>query len=169
MTWRWTILGEPVAQGRPKFARVGSFVRTYTPAKSASWKSLAVEALCCAWDGPPLDDVCSVEVVAVFSRPKRLLRARDPDERLPHDRKPDGDNIAKALLDAMQAAGVLRDDARVSELVVRKRYAARHEGPRVEVVLTRIEASPPASVRSLPLPPGGVWVPGAGDEMGEGE
>ena len=34
------IYGEPVAQGRPRFARVGKYVHTYDPQKSKNYKQL---------------------------------------------------------------------------------------------------------------------------------
>jgi len=32
------VYGNPVAQGRPRFARRGNFVATYDPKESKSWK-----------------------------------------------------------------------------------------------------------------------------------
>lgn len=131
----WTVLGEPIGQGRPRACVIGGHARLYTPKKSASWCAQAVEAFACHWDGAPYDGAVRVTVDAVFSRPQRLLRRKDPDGRIAHASKPDADNVAKAVLDAMTKAGVLRDDALVTELLVRKWYAAREEGPRVEVSL----------------------------------
>lgn len=48
-----------------------------------------------------------------------------------HGKKPDADNLAKAVMDAMSAAGVWQDDAQVSDLRVTKQY-----GPRTGVNLT---------------------------------
>lgn len=137
-TWSWTILGEPVGQGRPRFARMGNHVRAYDPAKSRSWKAIAVEQFACHWDGGPLDQLVRLDVVAVFSRPKRLLRAKDPEGRVPHGAKPDGDNCLKAVADSLERAGVLRNDSLVSLAAVKKQYAAKGEGPRVEVVLSLV-------------------------------
>ena len=35
-----------------------------------------------AWMSAPSEDYCKLEVVAVFPRPKRLLRKKDPEEAL---------------------------------------------------------------------------------------
>ena len=53
----FTIVGEPVAQGRPRFSNRGGFVRTYDPAKSRNAKQhvrfAAAEAMK-EFDGEPL-------------------------------------------------------------------------------------------------------------------
>jgi Holliday junction resolvase RusA-like endonuclease len=129
----WLINGEPIGQGRPRACVVNGHARLYTPRRSDAWCGRAVEVLACHWDGAPHADLATVVIDAVFSRPKRLLRRLDPVGRIPHSSKPDADNVAKAVLDAMVKAGVLRDDALVNELTVRKWYAARDEGPCVFV------------------------------------
>ena len=37
---RFTIPGEPFGKQRPKFSRVGNYVRTYTPDETTSYESL---------------------------------------------------------------------------------------------------------------------------------
>lgn len=132
-SWSCIIHGDPVGQGRPRFSRRRDGVHTYNPERSEAWRSVAVETMCCHWDGGPIDAPCTVEVRAVLQRPKRLMRRCDPEWRLPCPCKPDVDNVAKAVLDALTEAKVLSDDARVVRLVVTKHYTAMDEGPRVEV------------------------------------
>ena len=36
--YKTVILGDPVAQGRPRFSRQGGFVKAYDPAKSRDYK-----------------------------------------------------------------------------------------------------------------------------------
>jgi len=40
----FTVDGEPVGKGRPRFARQGGFVRAYTPAKTVNWEQLVSDA-----------------------------------------------------------------------------------------------------------------------------
>jgi Holliday junction resolvase RusA-like endonuclease len=87
----------------------------------------------------PSDDLCRADIVAVFSRPKRLLRKKDPCCRIYHGSKPDIDNVAKSVLDSLVMAGVIRDDKQVVELFVRSVYASKEEGPCVEVRLSSID------------------------------
>lgn len=39
-----------------------------------------------------------------------------------HDKRPDADKLARAVLDAITESGTIRDDAQVVSLRVRKRY-----------------------------------------------
>jgi len=87
----------------------------------------------------PSDDLCRADIVAVFSRPQRLLRKKDPLQRIYHGSKPDIDNVAKSVLDSLVMAGVIRDDKQVVELFVRSVYASKEEGPCVEVRLSSID------------------------------
>lgn len=94
-----------------------------------------------------------VEVEAMAARPKRLVpRAAGgswpnsrPLERGPMWRctKPDADNVAKAVLDALVKAGVLRDDVQVVELVVRSLYAPVDGAPLVAVAVERVDGGGP--------------------------
>jgi Holliday junction resolvase RusA-like endonuclease len=43
---------------------------------------------------------------------------------LPHTMRPDSDNLAKLVLDAMMSAGLIGDDSAVSCLIVRKTWSA---------------------------------------------
>jgi Holliday junction resolvase RusA-like endonuclease len=125
--------GPPVGKGRPRFARRGAFVSTYTPAATANYESRV--ALAAHLSGAPKvpDDVpVSVDVLAVFARPKRLLRASDPDGLIPHLSKPDSDNVLKSVLDGLKA--ILRDE-QVADAIVRKRYAERGGQPRTEITI----------------------------------
>lgn len=131
------IPGEPVAQGRPRFARVGRFVRAFDPAKSRKWKALAAHWMRMAQhEGVAFPDgAVRVSVTAVFACPKGDFRKVPLGRRL-HARRPDAENVAKAALDA--GSGVLwRDDAQVSTLVVVKRIGAQGEAPFVRVEVER--------------------------------
>ena len=124
---RLVIYGEPVAKGRPRATRTG---RVYTPKRTADFEArvraavadIGVEAL----DGPLV-----VELDSVRARPGRLKAARHPDGLIPCDKRPDVDNLAKAVLDGLDA--LWEDDAQVVELVARKWYAERDGEPRTEV------------------------------------
>jgi Holliday junction resolvase RusA-like endonuclease len=65
-----------------------------------------------------------LELDVVVARPQSLRRRKDPRGRMWCATKPDADNAAKLMMDAIVKAGVLTDDTRVVELVVRKWYAA---------------------------------------------
>lgn len=127
------IPGKPHAQGRPRAARIGKRVRMYDPPASVEWKRAAAvlmrvargrEALLC---GP-----VSVEIAAVFASQKGGFKGRAT--RGWYVARPDGDNIAKAVLDA--GTGVLWvDDAQVVDLRVHKLAAEPGESAHVRVTV----------------------------------
>lgn len=130
---QFVIVGHPVGKGRPRFVRTTG--NAYTPAKTRSWEADAKAVFSQHYRGAPADEPLSVIVTAVFARPKRLMRAKDPNHRIPHTGKPDGDNILKAVGDALEAAGVVRNDSIINVATVSKWYAAKDEGPSVEVLI----------------------------------
>lgn len=146
MSWEFECLvpGPPIGKGRPRATTMGGHVRLYTPKKTADWERSAALLARNAWMRAPSEDLCKLEVVAVFSRPKRLLRKKDPEERLWHGSKPDIDNVVKSVADSLVMAGVIRDDTQVVEIHARKVYASKSEGPGVEVRLSSIDIEPPS-------------------------
>ena len=121
MAITFTVPGDPVPQPRPRVSTRGGFARAYVPSKHPVHDyraSLAAAARNAGLGttGEPLN----VVIDAVFVRPKSHLRkscVRADAPRLP---RPDVDNIAKAVLDALQ--DVMGDDTHVARLVVEKSY-----------------------------------------------
>lgn len=140
-TWHCVIPGQPIGKGRPRVARRGSGVVAYTPAPTRRWEAIAATTMAQEWGiRAPLDEPAQAAIVARFSRPQRLIckhkRACScSPEAVPHVTRPDADNVAKAVLDAAQAGGVLRDDCLVWQITVVKTYAAQDSGPAVELRL----------------------------------
>lgn len=127
---------EPRGQGRARAFARGGHAGVYESGPDAKWKSDAITLLRLLWPSGiiiPSDVALSVGVYAVFSRPRRLLRRRDPDGAILHAQKPDADNVAKIVLDALCLGGYLDDDARVSDLAIAKRWAAKGARGEVEV------------------------------------
>ena len=140
----------PLGKGRPRAVSVNGRARVYTPTATSDWEHFAALELRTAYV-----DSCSpepanymtgplgCEIVAVFPRTAELLRKvkagyKYPTWRLPHSNKPDADNIAKSVLDAVEKAGVILDDKQIALLTVGKHYAMIHEEPRVEVRIWRL-------------------------------
>ena len=139
--WRFVVHGPPIAQSRPRFARCGRNVRCYDAKRAGDWKTRAAIVFRNLYDGEPLDVPVRVDVRIVVERPKRLLGPRQPHVRIPCVTRPDVDNFAKAVLDALTRSRVVVDDAFVVELSVVKQYRALDEGPRVEVDVAKIGAA----------------------------
>ena len=156
MTLHLTWHGPPKGQPRAKATRRGAFVRMYTPDTADEMKDgirrLAVEAMAAGkWQhttGP-----VEVVITAYFPRPaSHFRRVRGTDvlkdgQPVYHDQKPDADNAAKAVMDALGPhgswPGVWDDDKRVAVLTVVKAYAPPGNGPRVEVSVTHLPTRGP--------------------------
>ncbi len=142
MILRATILGEPVGKGRPRVVTVQGRPRGVTPPKTRAWEQAAAWVLRHAHSGPPVEGPVCVVVDAIKSRPMRLLRRKDPDGLLWRTTKPDVDNVSKAVLDALEKAGVIRNDTQVVELTARSLYTERTGTARVEVTVTHAAVCP---------------------------
>ena len=121
MSITFSVPGEPVPQPRPRVSTRGGFARAYVPAKHpvhAYRQSLAAAARAAGLSdtGEPLN----VVIDAVFVRPKSHVRKSGVKPDAPKLPRPDVDNIAKAVLDALQ--DVMGDDSLVGRLVVEKSY-----------------------------------------------
>jgi Holliday junction resolvase RusA-like endonuclease len=138
-SWRSFIAGEPVGKGRPRFARATG--RAYTPAKTRTWEKKAEVVLRDDWDRPALEVPARLLVVALFPRPQRIVWKTRPMVRVPHAARPDSDNIAKAVGDAVEKAGIVKNDSTFFRLDVRKFYAGGDELPGVHVHLIWKEAA----------------------------
>ena len=120
-TITFSVPGDPVPQPRARVTTRGGFARAYVPkdhAVHASRQALQLAAI----DAGLRNDTATVQVVidAVFARPKSHLTKKGVKATAPALPRPDVDNVAKAVLDAI--GPILGDDAQVSRLVVEKSY-----------------------------------------------
>ena len=100
------IRGFPVAQGRPRFARIGEGVRAYDPAKSRTWKQdVAVQAI--AQKPRMMEGPLDMELIFYLPRPKSL-----PKKVRHHVKKPDIDNLNKSVLDGLKGIAY-KDDSQI--------------------------------------------------------
>ena len=129
----WTLSGDPVPEGRPRASIVSGHAHINADPKSKDWRRFAAQVFSEGWDGAPIEDVVWLAINAVCKRPKSLMRKCDTDDRMWCGKKPDADNIAKSVMDALVEGGVLRDDGLVAKLDVRTLYASKYEGPSVWV------------------------------------
>lgn len=126
MTMTFCVPGEPVGKGRPRFCRVGKGVRTYTPPKTAEYEARVREAFerTCGGFRMPSGTPLRLDVTAIFSVPKSTPKRRAQQMRdglIPHLKKPDADNVLKAVADALNGVA-FEDDAAVVRMHVCKRY-----------------------------------------------
>jgi Holliday junction resolvase RusA-like endonuclease len=141
------IPGEPFAQPRARAAVIAGRAVIYDPKKARNWKATAQSHMVEAWGGlaplinQPLAGPVAIRVLAVFTCPKSDHRKREPLARRWHTKKPDADNVLKAVKDA--AKGVLwLDDRQVCHEICAKHIGAQGEAPFVEIRVRTLPASP---------------------------
>ena len=119
----FVVPGEPVAKARARVALRGGKVHAYTPKRTEDYEravALAAKAAAVTRLAGPV----ALDVVAVFEVPASWSRARrEAAIGAPHTSRPDGDNIAKAVADALNGIA-WDDDSQVAELRVVKVYGA---------------------------------------------
>ena len=127
------VIGKPYGQKRPRAFRRGKFLGIYAPKENVEYAEKVVNAF--KKVGKKYDDVpLVIEIQAFFHRPKLTKKEKAlnlPKHMFP-TKKPDGDNIAKAILDSLNAIAY-HDDSYVTELFVSKYYTDGEE--RVNVVI----------------------------------
>jgi Holliday junction resolvase RusA-like endonuclease len=131
MTVKFTVPGVPVGKGRPRVTRYG----TYTPQKTKDYEALVRKC----WkeqsgDVFPEDVPIFASILAYFPIPKSTSkkRAAQMDGKF-HLKKPDADNIAKGIIDAINGYA-MKDDSAVQIELVWKLYTSGE--PRTEVTLS---------------------------------
>lgn len=124
------VAGVPKPQPRAKAARIGGFVRLYTPyTKDAkAWRSAVIAAALEACKGATLTGPTSLRLQFALPRPKAHFtsKGRRPDAPRYHTSRPDADNLTKLVMDALGEAGVWSDDCIVAEQRTSKSYADLH-------------------------------------------
>lgn len=106
--------GQPVPKARPRVPRWGPNARVYTPRQTRTYEEKVAACARMAGLPPDLEGPLRVHLVLVFERPQSIRR---PLGLIWRPRKPDADNVAKAVLDGLSAH--IRDQE-VTELVIQK-------------------------------------------------
>ena len=122
---------------------MGNFVKTYTPEKTANYENLVkVEYRRQCHDFKSDSDVpLDVRIMAYYGIPKSTSKKKHKlmlFKALRPTKKPDIDNIAKAVLDSINRIAY-KDDSQIVDLQVRKFYS---ENPRVVVTIQKAETTP---------------------------
>ncbi|KVT95597.1 RusA family crossover junction endodeoxyribonuclease [Burkholderia ubonensis] len=139
----FTVPGKPVAKGRPRFARHGAHVRTFTPEATERYENLVKMAARAAmrdtqpYEGPVRLIVnIGLPIPASWSQKRQDAAAAGA---IGATKKPDADNVVKALKDGMNGV-VYADDGQVVDLWISKRYA-RVPGVRIEAIELNLKSA----------------------------
>lgn len=118
----FTLPGHPQGKGRARAFRRGNFIGHYTPEKTRSYESMLRAAAVDAMAGRlPISEPVEVAVCAFFDIPASWSRKKRDEAlagRIWPGKKPDIDNIIKAVVDACNGV-IFKDDA----LIVKGQYA----------------------------------------------
>jgi Holliday junction resolvase RusA-like endonuclease len=132
------ILGDPQAQKRHRSVRLGSFNRQYDP--SASDKGDFLSVVQRQAPDKPIDFPIEVHINVFFGRPKSHFKtgknSHEMKESAPywHTARPDFDNLAKFVCDALNKV-YWKDDSFIVKCTVQKIYS---EMPRTEITINKI-------------------------------
>ena len=137
---RFSVPGQPYGKQRPKFARVGNYVKTYTPDETVSYENLVKMMFREAAKGKRFKDeeMLDVRIIAYYEIPKSTSKKRKKlmlEHKIRPTKKPDWDNIGKIICDSLNKVAY-HDDSAVVDAQVRKFYS---EQPRVDVTILAIE------------------------------
>lgn len=119
------IQGKPEPKGRPRFTRSGC---PYTPVKTKKWeRDVAIQAKRFA-PKEVFTGALSLTLLFRLPRPKSL-----PKLTVWHVKKPDLDNLVKAVIDGLEGI-IFKGDQQIFQLVAFKQYCEDDEpGVKIEV------------------------------------
>lgn len=130
----FTVLGEPVAKGRPRFSRKGNYVKSYTPEKTVNYETLVrleyerqCEGVCF-----PADIPLCMNMTIYMGIPKSASKKKQKqmlEGELRPLKRPDSSNICKSLEDALNSVAY-PDDAQIVETHISRFYG---DPPRAEI------------------------------------
>ena len=137
--YKAVVLGEPVAQGRPRFSRQGGFAKAYDPAKSRDYKQYV--RLVAAQDAPavPVTGAVILSLKIYRAVPKSMPKYKREAALagvLRPTTKPDVSNVLKGVEDALKGVWYADDSQIVGYGALGKWYAER---PRIEIVMQDLE------------------------------
>lgn len=130
----FTIMGQPVAKGRPRITKWGA----YTPEKTVNYENLVKYSYIDKYkDSEVLESALSIEIKFYFQIPKSTSKKNRElmliGELLP-TKKPDIDNCIKIITDALNTIAY-KDD---NQIVVVHAYKYYTDEPRAKVTIKEL-------------------------------
>lgn len=138
--YSFIIPGEAKGKGRPKFARMGNFVKTYTPKDTANYESLVKLYFTEAypeWQQGIISGAIKLSVTVQtiipksFSKKKTEMALKNLIRPLV---KPDADNIIKIIADSLNGIAY-QDDKQIVSMAYDKYYS---NNPHVWVIIEEL-------------------------------
>lgn len=131
--------GKPFGKQRPRVACRGKFSKAYTPKETIAYENLVKLFYAQEANGEmfPADAELAIEITAYYEIPKAASKAKREkmlSGEIRPTKRPDIDNVAKAIYDSLNMVAY-HDDAAIVETRVSKFYS---DSPRVEVTIKQI-------------------------------
>lgn len=132
---------EPVTKLRPRVIKRRGMAHTYTPYKTRAFENRVLDYYMEHSKGYKFEQGVPIRVSINFGMPvpksfTKKKRAQIAEGELWHTVKPDCDNLAKAILDALNEVA-WHDDAQIAELCIQKGYCLA--GPYIELRISALE------------------------------
>lgn len=133
---RFRIHGDPVGKARPRVIHRNGKTHTFTPGKTAAYEDAVRLAYLNQCRGGFFGgEAVRVKMACYYKAPKsdsKKVRAAKLNGEIRPTKKPDCDNVAKCICDALNGMAYA-DDAQIVELTVEKHYSTI---PHVDVEIT---------------------------------
>ena len=130
------VIGAPVGKRRPKFSTVHGYAQAIKPKEDVIYENLVKLSFQQAKpsDYNLFDKAVKMTILAYFAIPKSFSKKKQNEAiegRISPLTKPDADNIAKIICDALNDIAY-KDDTQIVELTIIKKYASE---PKVKIIL----------------------------------
>ena len=131
------IYEEPKSKGRPVFSTKGGKLRAYTSKKTSSYENTIKKK---AKEVIPVPMECAVGIHIKFylHRPKRLYWKDKEMPAIHCTKRPDLDNLSKAIVDGLNGVA-FKDDRQIVNMHSEKYYHSGNNKSRIEISIWKEE------------------------------
>lgn len=121
----FTVYGHPVAKGRPRFSTKGKFPVAYTPEKTKTYETeVGMMAKAAMGASKALEGALEAFIYVTFPVPPSYSKKRTEaclNDVEKHTKRPDLDNVVKAVIDGMDKI-VFGNDSQITSIYATKVY-----------------------------------------------
>lgn len=131
------VYGSPQGKGRPRFRQFRGYVSTYTPKKTMDYE-IEIKNEYYLQDGRFYEKPLHISIRSFIDIPKswsKKKKEQATSDYIKPEVKPDIDNIAKVVLDALNKVAYA-DDKQIVSMYVQKKYSTM---PRIEIEIKEID------------------------------
>ena len=128
MIYEFEVPGKITGKGRPRVNTTTAIA--YTPAKTKEYEELVKQYFIIKYRRiNPLEGRIKINITAYFSVPKNTSKKQEENmlnNAISPTKKPDIDNIAKIILDALNKFA-FKDDNQITKLEIEKKYGTEEK------------------------------------------